>query len=356
MARVAMAWVMCSLGLLACGPAPSRGGGDDDDDEGAPAPAVFDYVDVEGAVCGNGTPLGLGVSPGSSRTLVVLIAGGGACWDGLTCFTLNAASHLQDTYDAVTMAADLQPALDSGLLTRRRDDNPFTRDHLAFVPYCTGDLHGGQSVRTYQVDLFGQDLRTVHHAGRTNAALFAAELARRFPTVQRVILLGLSAGGFGAVLDHDVYADRFAGARVDVFADGAPFVPPQNGLYGQWQTQWSLALPEDCAGCATDLAAVVGHRRATRPRDRFALVSTTNDEVIRNYFGYGVASLAGPINALLDAHYDDAPNARAFVVEGTEHVLLGGWETRTAPSGVTLRDWLGGFVDDDDDAWPTVRP
>jgi hypothetical protein len=350
-----LASVSCVVALAACGP-PGGGRVDDDDDPPPPEPAVFDYVPIDGAVCGNGTPVGLGVSAGTSRTLVVLFAGGGACWDGLTCFVLNAASHLQDTYDASVMATDLQPALDSGLLTRHRDDNPFSRDHLAFVPYCTGDLHGGQSVKSYQVDLFGQDVRTVHHAGRTNAQAYAAELARRFPTVQRVILLGLSAGGYGAMFDHDVFAARFPTARVDVLADGAPLVPPQNGLYGQWQTNWSLALPDGCVDCATDLDGVIRHLRNTRRADRFALVSTDNDEVVRNYFGYGGASLVGPVNALIDGEYVDAANARAFVIPGTAHVLLGAWETLAAPSGPTLREWLGGFVDDDDDRWPTVRP
>ncbi|HSC85927.1 MAG TPA: hypothetical protein VLC09_01600, partial [Polyangiaceae bacterium] len=77
------------LGGVACGgtrgDGPSDDGGPDDAGAGGGSSgetAEFDYAAVEGAVCGNGSPHGVGISAGSDESsLVLFFNGGGACWD-----------------------------------------------------------------------------------------------------------------------------------------------------------------------------------------------------------------------------------------------------------------------------------
>jgi hypothetical protein len=353
------------LGVLGCTPAITQGPatdtpGDDTGTVSLPAPEdgppVFAYLPVDGAVCANGTPVGVGVSAGTDpETLVVLINGGGACWDDWTCFGLFAATHIDTTYDAAVMAADLAPLLPAGLLDRGDPATPFGAAQLAFVPYCTGDLHAGAGVQTYQADLFGLDLREVHHVGRTNTRAQAGALAAQFPGVRQVFLVGLSAGGYGALFNHDVYGDAFPDATVHVLSDGAPMVPPVGDLWATWQAQWAIDFPDGCTGCADAPSAVVTRARAAVPDARIGLITTTNDEVIRAYFGYGLADLTPEVTALVDAEYDH-PNAHAYVLDGTTHVLLGGWETTTAPDGTQMDDWLRAFAAGDAAGWQTVTP
>lgn len=156
-----------------------------------------------------------------------------------------------------------------------------------------------------------------------------------------------------ALFNYELFAAAFPRARVDLLVDGAPLVPPQNGLYCTWQSQWTMAVP-DCADCALDLTKIAGHLRTTFPNRRFGLVSTTNDETIRLYFGYGLADLTPQTTALVEAHYS-AEGSRAFLVQGVQHVLLGGIDTVVSPGGVTLRDWVEGFVAGDE-RWVVVRP
>ena len=49
-------------------------------------------------------------------------------------------------------------------LDRARATNPFRDASYVFVPYCTGDLHAGSNVATY--DVLGP--RTFAHVGRRN--------------------------------------------------------------------------------------------------------------------------------------------------------------------------------------------
>jgi hypothetical protein len=195
------------------------------------------------------------------------------------------------------------------------------------------------------------DIRTVNHRGRVNIIAFAAELAARFPDTQRVIVVGISAGGYGAMLSYDVLADAFPDASVEVIVDGAPFVPPQSGLFFTWQSQWTMALPVDCVECETDFGAIVDHVGA---RTRMGLISTTNDDVIRAFFGYGIADMTPQVVALQNERYA-SDDAKAFVVTGQQHVLLGAYTTFASPGGVTLKDWFDGFIANDS-RWQTVTP
>jgi len=138
-----------------------------------------------------------------------------------------------------------------------------------------------------------------------------------------------------------------------VLADGAPFVPPQNGLYFTWQSQWNMQLPA-CADCATAFGAVVEQVRAGHPTHRFALITTTNDETIRTYFGYGLNDMTAQVNALIDASYTHT-NGRAFVVTGTQHVLLGGYRSFVEPGGRSLKSWTDAFFAGSAD-WTLVQP
>lgn len=329
-----------------------NGGNDDNDDNGGPpAPAPFVYEAVAGSVCGNGTPAGLGLAPldGDSDTLVLIFNGGGACWDNVSCFGLNAAAHIQTTYSANVLASDVATLQATGLTDRNDVDNPLRDAHFAFVPYCTGDLGAGEAVRQYQADLLGLDIRSVHHMGRANARAFLAVLAARFTTVDTVFVLGASAGGYAAILNDDLVVAAFPAADVHVLADGAPFVQPQNGLAGTWQSQWALPAPE-CPDCVTSFAKRFEARRLTNLQRRFALITTTNDEVIRTYFGFGVNDMTGAVTALVDAQHD-TDNSHALVVTGIQHVLIGGYATPDSAVRRFVVDWA-----ENDPAWATVRP
>lgn len=251
------------------------------------------------------------------------------------------------------LRADVAPLLASGLVDRRAN-TPFAGAHLAFVPYCTADLHAGRAERQYQADLLGLDIRTVHHRGKDNVDADVAVLKARFPDVSTVFVIGASAGGFGAVLNVDAIIAAFPAAEVHVLADGAPFVQPINGLYGTWRTQWALDFDDACVDCDASFTKVWQHARAAHVASRFGLLTSLNDETIRLFFGYGLEDLTPQVNAVVDGDVD-ADNAAAFVVGGVQHVLLGNYTSMTAVDGLSLKrfvdDWATGSA-----GWRTTRP
>ncbi|MFK8001749.1 MAG: hypothetical protein AB8H86_19295 [Polyangiales bacterium] len=81
---------------------------------------------------------------------------------------------------------------------------------------------------------------------------------------------------------------------------------------------------------------------------------TTNDEVIRVFFGHGLNDISARTLAVVDSNYG-VDERHAWVVAGTEHVLLGGYATRRRASGASLREWTDAFFEGGE-AFTTLIP
>ncbi|HEY4244896.1 MAG TPA: pectin acetylesterase-family hydrolase [Kofleriaceae bacterium] len=314
------------------------------DGAAADAPAIdtpentWTWVPIAGTFCGNGTEAGIGVNRTSaSQDLLVYFEGGGACWDYDSCFTQNLAVNIDITYDAAKFASDIGA-------TPLERGGPFANATFVFVPYCTGDLHAGQHVATYEDKM-------VHHVGATNTAAFVAALQASFPGAQHVWVAGSSAGGYGATLNLDRFTSAWPTADVPLLQDSSPFVPPLAN-YDAWQTSWDLQYPPGCNGCATNFSSVISTLVAANPSSRIGLLTYNNDAVVSAYFGY--TSLVDATNTLVANEYS-GPTAHVFELAGTSHTMLGGLATIVAPSGTSLATWVTQWATADA-AWANLTP
>lgn len=334
--------------LAACG-SPAVGG------PTADAPIASDneqwlWVDFPNAVCASGTATGLGVNK-TARTsdVVIYMMGGGACWSEETCVTNPVASFLDgftSFHFTLTAAAFTNTPLDRNLA-----GNPFSGASMVFIPYCTGDLHAGDSVNTYGT-------RTIHHAGHANTEAFLRRLGPTFPGARRIFLAGSSAGGYGAQLNYEAVVAAFPQAEVHLLADGAQLVPPAGDLWTTWKEAWRTPLPPACAGCVSDPQELVSYLAATYPARRFGLLASMQDNVLRGYFGYDAAGFSAVTSTLLASHYAPAnPNAHAFALDTARHTMLDLIRTTVgpAPDEVALIDWITAWRDGTA-AWVNVGP
>lgn len=313
----------------------------------------WSWVPVEGARCGNGSPAGIGINPSStSRNVLIFMMGGGGCWDGLTCLGVPVAAHINEDYNETVFRADLRQVSSTLVLSRTNTQNPFRDATMVFVPYCTGDIHGGDAEHEYA---WGARHETIHHVGARNMALFLRRLAATYPQTQRVTLMGISAGGFGAGLNWWRVADAFPAARTDLIDDsGPPFRPPQ----ARWELMrdaWNIQFPPACTTCRDNLETLLDFY-ATRfpPPARMALLSYTRDTTISTYFGITQDDFTDNLLRLSRERIEPRPNMRHFIVTGASHVLIGG-ASRISGGGVTLAEWLNRMASDSPD-WANVAP
>jgi len=336
--------------LVACS---SPGGGlPDAAGNGLVAPnETWTFVPIDGMVCADGTPTGVGVNlTDRSDRVMVYFQGGGACWDPTTCFVIKSATHIEGGYHDTDFQSEIA-SIASSYIIQRTDPNPFKDASWIYVPYCTGDLHDGANVATYNVS--GVD-KQVHHAGSTNADLVLARVAATRPTTDTVWLVGASAGAYGVGFNWANARSKWPSAKVHVLADSSPLVTLESTRWAAMQTEWKMKFPATCTGCATDLGMMPAALRGEAPAgDRYGLLSYLDDGTISTYFGLTGPQLHTAIVAEQAAMTPGSGQA-AFVLTGTSHVVLGN-QTASTTTGVMLQTWITQWATGDA-AWANAGP
>jgi hypothetical protein len=274
-------------------------------------PAGFIWYPIEGAICRDGSPAGIFARFTASSKLFIYFEGGGACTNlGFCNFnpqSVNKAisgdgqSVIGSAFGVVD--ARQQPGVFSaGLLQGVFDDsnaqNPLAGWNAVYIPYCTGDVHFGTR-RNATVPGVTQPQQFVGHL---NMQKFVSRIVPTFKDqVDYVLLLGVSAGSFGAALNFSMFQDSFGSVRVDALLDSGPpfsdqFMPVC--MQKRWRDTWGFddSLPPDCAECRNanggGLINFANFLIRKHPNARLAMISSMQDEVIRLFFSMGVKDCA----------------------------------------------------------------
>jgi len=197
----------------------------------------------EGAVCSDGSQFKFFVNfSETSDNLLIYLEPGGACWDYEPCSgttSLGAAnpngipdSHM-DKYGAL-----------SPILSRSDDNNPAMDWNLVFIPYCTGDVHTGNKVMTYDDPEGIEEPLVYRHNGHNNVIGAIDYLNQQFPTVGKMMLTGCSAGGAGSIINYYFFRDRMQGVdRSYLLNDSGPIFPSSgysSPLHQKIRSSWDV--------------------------------------------------------------------------------------------------------------------
>ena len=241
-----------------------------------PPPLEWKYIEVPGTQCMNGDTAGFGISFNpDSKNLMIYLEGGGACFN--------------DACDFSAFNIPFIPPPD-GIFNRDNPGNPVKDWSMIYVPYCTGDIHGGDADT-----MLGGQVR--HFRGYSNIGKYLQQWVPTFPDAEKVLLTGISAGGFGSGLNAARVADAFGpGPQMITIDDSGPpmsnqVIPPC--LQQTFREVWGLdgtILAECGADCddPDDFASgVLAHALKKHPDMRFGLFSNTADTVIRAFMAFG---------------------------------------------------------------------
>jgi hypothetical protein len=344
--------------------APAEGGSSRDAGftPGAPitaTPATWTWVPVEGAVCGNGSPTGIGVNLSSTPDARVLLylEGGGACWNDLTCFTLMTASYFTTGYAESDFTAETSDAtylkLPGGFFDRTSATNPFKDYSYVYVPYCTGDIYGGDNVVQFPSG-------AANFVGWKDFGLYLDRIVPTFPSAPRVILAGSSAGGFGAGLNWSRTQAAFGSIRVDVIDDSGTPMSAAILAMGLSQstiaTPWALdgAFPAGCTTCDADLSTLLGYYDTAFPTHRAALLSYVQDSVLPTFYGITEAEFEMGLSQDLSSYFQPTDPFKSFTINQSGHVLFFSPQLSTS-TGVTVEQFVTQMVTDDA-AWTDEGP
>ena len=230
-------------------------------------------VALPGTICGNGSQYKFWYydSP-TSNNMVVMFEGGGACWDYDTCSgragVLGASNPngLPDNYIDGMAARYVSPIVngaDPGLPFRSKRNIATNGWDVVYMPYCTGDVHTGNSVATY-VDQTGANPPIVwHHAGHYNTIAAANFLHSRFPTVGKLLVTGFSAGGVGTATNYYTMRRTLQPTRGYSLNDSGPLFPAANSSAKSWPLHKKIEVG---VGAGDDLLGVPGELQSRQLR------------------------------------------------------------------------------------------
>jgi hypothetical protein len=174
--------------------------------------------------CSDGSKFSFWIRKANPKKVVFYLQGGGACFSAKTCAR---GSNLYTT----SLRSDRGPTGQAGMFDLADKRNPFADYSMVYVPYCTGDVHLGNTTTRYAPGL------TVRHKGYVNGTAALDYLAATFPDATNVAVTGESAGSIAAPLYAGLASDRLPKARITVLADGSgsyPDVPRVNNIIAAW--------------------------------------------------------------------------------------------------------------------------
>jgi len=323
-------------------------------------------------ICSHGTPWTYYVKRGTVNKLLVYFQGGGACWNDITCGL--------GTFDPSVVDAEDDPARASGgFANLANPENPFRDWNAVFVPYCTGDVHWGDSVVEY---IPGYETGIIRHKGRVNAAVAEKFAREHFVNPDQVFVTGSSAGSYGAVVNALYLEERaYPSTPFAVLGDGGNGVITQEFLendLGKWGIQDNL--PDWIPNLDKPLSELKASDLWTEaalyyPQSRFANYSTAYDGDRGGQIGfYNIMLNPGNFFEWLDwwrptcewnekmrALAQDAAtrapdNYRYYIGTGSRHTMWSYDKVYTDTTGgvPTIASWVGAMLDGTPD-WTNVE-
>lgn len=254
-------------------------------------------VELPGTKCGNGSQYKFFVhrSDTGSQNLLFMFEGGGACWDYDTCSgragVLGAANPngLSDDYMQQFTAKYVSPIVngaDPGLPFRSRKDLVTKDWNIVYMPYCTGDVHVGNNAVTYVDPTGEQPPLTWHHSGYANTIAAANHARAQFPSVQKLLVTGFSAGGTATASAYYFVRRAINPARGYYLNDSGPIYLAPNvddrsrALHDKIRQSWNLnsVFSQLPASFDQNNMGTINRMVATEfPNDQLAYTAYTRD-------------------------------------------------------------------------------
>ena len=347
---------------------------------GEPLPAApagqWTWVDLPDAKCRDGSAAGLYVRYSSaSPNFFIYLEGGGVCLDDFFC-GIN-PKNVDETMNAESIimgATGILPARqmpgNEGIF-KHDPRNPVADWNAVYVPYCTGDIWGGNRPNaTFPPGFEGLGGHTAgqhQFVGFQNTSIVLGRVVATFTDAQKTLISGSSAGGIGALLNAhrlaDLMREQGSQARGFVISDSAvPFADTYLAPCTQktWRELWGLdaSFPSDCEDCfnadggamATSLAAYFQDKFPDETQVLGGLISSLDDEIISLFYGSALPNCTptsygfGTYQAALENFRDNVIGKTRFgtyFMPGTLHMHL--WRARfyeTNGTSTSIADWL----------------
>ena len=328
------------------------------------------WIPRDDTFCRDGSTTGVGVRllPGADAVMIYL-QGGGACYDASSCAQNANAPIAGENFSRTKFEAWVRTLGNQGVFNTNNPANPVARWNHVYIPYCSGDLHGGLRESAAIAGVSGKQ----KFVGYRNVGRILEFIAPYFENASDVALAGASAGGFGVLINYPQVVEAFGGRSVAALVDSAPIIPESaiktSCFQRKLRTTFNLQLPAGCPQCADPSRGgflnLYDYLSSTYPQGRYAFASADADLAgVVLYDGESRACGGSGVNifnyrfslyALRDRHIGH--EWATFLPGGVQHTMTqsDALFLERKYRGVSAAEWLGRINDKTPSHIPTAR-
>lgn len=139
-------------------------------------------------ICAYGAPYSFFQKKGKVKKLIIDFLGGGACWSETSCRRGAFRNNLDGMKNAYKNA--------HGIYKKDIKENTLKDWHHVTVGYCTGDLHWGDTVKTFGE---GEKALTLNFKGAVNAKTVLEWIYKEYKELDEIFVTGTSAGSYASI-------------------------------------------------------------------------------------------------------------------------------------------------------------
>ena len=266
-----------------------------------------------------------------SQYLTITLQGGGACWPGLEqCKEAVNKRDVKEGWVADNIGESLKQNW-NGMV----------------VPYCDGSLYMGDRAADYD-----EDGNVDHWHWGLRASTAAVELAlEKFPDLEKILITGCSAGGYGTFIFTRLVRDRYPNAKIYVLNESGPglFNPVDEETWNSIKDTWKLdqLLQLDSRSYNGEFIYLYDELMAHDPNLKIGLFSSYEDEVLANDFlmmsPEDFRSLLVTCTGHLNEKYPH--QFKRFFINGDTHCVV---DRNYTIRDTQYADWVLQLMSDDD--------
>ncbi len=299
------------------------------------------------SICSRGTEYAYFVRKGNINKVVIDFIGGGACWNQQTCSVADAIFNP----DVENVRAAIDAGIPFGFYDDTRQDNPFRDWYHVVIPYCTGDIHWGNNVKTYGS---GADAFDIHHKGAVNTRAVLAWVYANFSAPEQIFVTGCSAGSYGSIMWAPHIAEHYPNSSVVQFGDSGAGIITKSFFadsFPAWKAEgafptWIDGLdPNKTDVLELHLGDLYAGLVNYYPQHKFSQYNTAFDENQAFYFkamgGGDAQEWSKQMYASIADIKQHAPRFSSYIPSGQQHCILPENNFYTVNvGGRLLVDWL----------------
>lgn len=295
-------------------------------------------------MCARGTEFEFYVRPASKEKILVVLFGGGACWDAQSCDTSNRLMVHR-------LGQGLGIADFDGILNFKHPENPFKDYSIIAVPYCTGDAHLGNRDVVYTkqtVDGKAEEF-TVHHRGKINTFSAIEWIQKNIKVPKEIFVTGFSAGAIASPFYASYLAQHYRNTRVTSLSDDSGSFNETIARAGD-PSQWGLPNTLNTYSGWEKL-------RSTSGFDEFVMLASKSAENLKLFQVNHAFDQVQASNIKLTSIQDpnvfeliqetdknikaDVPYFKSYLTGGNKHTSIQLYSFYGYQSnGIRLRDWV----------------